>query len=252
MLATTALPAPLPGIALGSSLLLDFDGTLVDLADDPWAVELPPALPDLLARLSMALGGRLALVSGRSVETLRGSFGFDGIAIVGSHGLEISRDGGAIERLVPPSTLAEVIAALHDYAAVRPGMLVEEKPLGAALHYRQAPQEEAGAQAEAERIAVRHGLTVQHGKMMAELRPAGADKGSGIAALMEGAPFAGSLPLFIGDDLTDEHGFRRVAALAGHGILVGDRAESAAHYRLADVASVHTWLEAVLALLERR
>ena len=241
-------PPPLPNLA---ALFLDFDGTLVELADTPDAVQTAPDLLAMLDRLAHRLEGRLAIVSGRSVRELREKLGIGTFAIAGSHGQEISLAPGetqAPER-DPGIDLAE--AELRSFAEGRSGVLVESKPFGVGLHYRQANQDAEACRAIADRLAKRHGLAIQHGKMVAELRgpiekDAPSDKGGAIRAFMQDASFKGATPVFIGDDVTDEDGFKAVLEMGGHPILVGDRQPSIARYRLASVAAVHSWLAAQL------
>lgn len=233
-----------PRLMPGNSVLLDFDGTLVDIVDRPDLVTVDAALIGLLRRLAGTFSGRIALVSGRSAEQLHAFLGhaLDGIAIVGSHGAEIH----AGTRRVSASRPQALIAAEHVIRAAfadREGVVVEVKSLGVAVHYRLAPEVGPAAHALAGRIAAENGLALQEGKMMIELRGAGHDKGTGITALMEQPPFAGTSPVFVGDDLTDEAGFAAVAALGGMGVLVGPPRATIAGYRLDDVASVRAWLE---------
>lgn len=234
-------PPPLDLLA-SASLFLDFDGTLVDLIDDPERVGADDELRDLVARLTNALPGRVAIVSGRSIAQLDRMLGpaAAGLALAGSHGAELRVGGEATRAAVPPA-LPAIAAAMDDFAATRPGVLVERKTLGAALHYRQAPEHGGDALALAERLAAGHGLHLQPGKMMAEVRADG-DKGRAVAALAAGAAMAGTVPLVFGDDLTDEAGFRTAAELGGAGVLVGAPRETAARYALPDVAGVRRWL----------
>ncbi|MFL6858715.1 MAG: trehalose-phosphatase, partial [Allosphingosinicella sp.] len=109
---------------------------------------------------------------------------------------------------------------------------------------RRAPDLAGEAASLAEALALRHGLRLQAGKMVAELVPPGVDKGAAVRRLMAEPPFAGARPVFVGDDLTDEHGFEAAAALGGGGILVGPPRETAARWRLVGVDAVHAWLEA--------
>jgi trehalose 6-phosphate phosphatase len=132
--------------------------------------------------------------------------------------------------------------ALAAFAEGTPGLLIEEKPAGLALHYRQAPEAEDRVLELTRALATRHGLTLQQGKMVAELRPAGADKGDAVRALMAEPPFAGARPVVVGDDLTDEHAFEAAAAMGGAGVLVGEARASAASYRLPGVSAVAKWL----------
>ena len=236
------LPAPPPGLLEGAALFLDFDGTLVELAETPGSIHVSPELPGLLKRLCALVEGRIAIVSGRSIGDLDSHLDCSGIAVSGSHGLELRLADGTHLPLFVPRPLDEVRGALAAFAEATPGLLIEEKPAGLALHYRQAPEAEERVLALTARLAAEHGLTLQQGKMVAELRPAGADKGDAVRALMAEPPFAGARPVVVGDDLTDEHGFEAAAAMGGAGILVGEARESAACYRLPDVASVAQWL----------
>lgn len=240
--------APVPAFDLHQiSLFLDFDGTLVALAERPDAVIVGPGLTTLLLRLTERLSGRLALVSGRSIAQLDRLIGPDarGLVSVGSHGAEFRADDGTLSSLDRPAALGEAEAVFRAAFAGNRGVVIEVKALGVAIHYRQDPASRQAADAIAERFGAAHRLAVQKGKMMVEVRTAGHDKGSGIAALMRMPAFAGHMPLFLGDDLTDEPGFECCAALGGAGVLVGPERPTAARYRLADVAAVRNWLEAL-------
>ena len=235
-------PPPLSRLA-PAALFLDFDGTLVELAEAPGAIAVPAGLLPLLDRLSERLEGRLAIVSGRAVDDLRRHLGACALVLSGSHGAELHySDGRSIPVSAPPG-LAEARESVRRFAAGGKGLLVEDKPAGVALHYRLAPEraEEAGAFLEA--LAERSGLKLQRGKMVAELRPAGSDKGAALRRLMAEPPFAGARPVFVGDDLTDEDAFRAAASLGGEGVLVGPHRPSAARWRLEGVAEVTAWLE---------
>ncbi|MFA7596008.1 MAG: trehalose-phosphatase [Novosphingobium sp.] len=229
------------------SLFLDFDGTLVDLAEHPEAVIVGDALKALLTELAGRLGGRVALVSGRSVDQIDRLVGpaAHSLAVVGSHGGEVRAAGAIVLRPERPPMLGNAERAFNQAFLDREGVIIEVKSLGVAIHYRQNPSFAAEANALAERFGAESGLMVQKGKMMVELRSAGHDKGSGIAALMQSPPFAGHVPIFLGDDVTDEPGFELCAALGGAGILVGPDRETAAQYRLTSVADVHHWLRAL-------
>ena len=240
--------APVPAFDLHQiSLFLDFDGTLVDLAERPDAVIVGQDLTALLLRLAERLSGRLALVSGRSIAQLDRLIGPDArqFVTVGSHGAEFRTGDGTISSLDRPAALREAETVFRAAFTDNQGVVIEVKALGVALHYRQDPASQQAADAIAERFGAAHRLAVQKGKMMVEVRTAGHDKGSGIAVLMRTPAFAGHMPLFLGDDLTDEPGFECCIALGGAGILVGPERATAARYRLADVAAVRRWLEAL-------
>lgn len=238
------LPTPPSALLDGAALFLDFDGTLVELAETPDAILVRPDLAPMLGRLHHRLAGRVAIVSGRSVADLDRHLPEAGIAVSGSHGLELRLDGGSHVSPPAPPGLDEVRERVRRFAAARPGLLVENKPVGVALHYRRAPAEAVPVTAYMETVARDAGLMVQLGSQVVELRPAGADKGDALRAIMAHVPFVGARPVFLGDDLTDEHAFDAAARLGGDGILVGPNRATGAHYRLPSVAAVAQWLEA--------
>ena len=237
-----AEPDPPPSLLEGAALFLDFDGTLVELAEAPDAIRVSAAVPHLLRRLAARLEGRLALVTGRSIEGLERHLGCSGLAVSGSHGLELRLADGRAIPVARPHDLAAARRRLAALADQHPGLLVEDKPFGIALHYRQAPDQAERAAAVMAELARESGLTLQEGKMVIELRPAGADKGDAVRIFMQQPEFAGARPLFLGDDLTDEHAFEAAAALGGAGILVGPPRPTAAGWRLDDVNSAIAWL----------
>jgi trehalose 6-phosphate phosphatase len=244
-----SLPPPPPLAGATDAVLLDFDGTLVDLVDRPDAVVVDEALVVLLGRLMGTFAGRVALVSGRSVAQIEGFLGtaVPGITLIGSHGAEL-RLGQRCVTPDRPSALVAAERALGEAFAGEDGVVIEVKSLGVAVHYRTADHDAAPAiddkaREMLKRFVGKDGLVLQEGKMMIELRTGGHDKGSGISALLRQAPFSGGVPVFVGDDVTDEAGFVAVAAHGGFGVLVGDERPTAARYRLGDVAAVRGWLE---------
>lgn len=238
----TELPTPPTALLDGAALFLDFDGTLIELAETPDSITVAPRLSQLLERLRKRLGGRLALVSGRSIADLDRYVSVPGIPFSGSHGLELRLGDGTRVPLHAPRGLDDVRERVRRFADERAGLLVEDKPVGIALHFRLAPDAARSAADFMERLARESDLIVQHGNMVVELRPAGADKGDAVRALMAQEPFAEARPVFIGDDLTDEHAFAAVAGMGGAGVLVGPLRETAALYRLPSVAGVAEWL----------
>lgn len=244
------LPPPSRLLEGQASLFLDFDGTLVDFADRHDGVIVGPHVAALLAALGRRLNGRIAIVSGRPASEIRSLLCGDetavDFAIAGSHGLEIMWPDGRVIAPPPPASLAEASAAFHEFAAETPGVVIEDKPFGVALHFRQAPSASLACEALATAIASSSGLSLQHGKMVCELRAEGADKGDAVRALLAEPPMMDSIPIFLGDDLTDEAGFQAAEAVGGIGILIGDREGfTAARYALPDVAAVHGWLGSV-------
>jgi len=237
------LPPPASLLA-NASLFLDFDGTLVDLADRPDDVVADAELRALLARLNLRLGGRVAVISGRSIAQLDAILGpvAQEIALSGSHGCEHRWQGISAQPHRPP-TLDQAAERMRAFADRFAGALVEEKSYGVALHYRLCPEAEKEAVELAWHVARDLGLELQEGKMMIELRVAGGDKGVAVRRMMRLAPMKGTMPVFIGDDRTDENGFEAVTELGGAGIFVGKPGETGAHYLLESPAAVRAWLE---------
>ncbi|MCD7060343.1 trehalose-phosphatase [Pelagibacterium xiamenense] len=229
------------------ALFSDFDGVLVEIAPTPDAILVPDDLAQRLEDLDDALDGAFAVISGRPVseidQFLPLSFPF---AVSGSHGAETRRDG----QMAPASP---DLAAAADQIAERAqsalggisGILVELKPAGAAIHYRGAPdhRDEARQALEAA-IADRPDFHIIAGKMVFEARQKGADKGRAVTRWMEYPPFSGRLPVFIGDDVTDEDAFRAVQSAGGIGIKVGE-GETTARFRIPDVAAVYRLIDAI-------
>lgn len=244
MAAESPTRPPPPAVDEAWALFLDVDGTLLEFAADPASVQVSDALRTTLERLHRRLDGALALVSGRPLSVLDGLFAPLRLPSAGLHGLE--RRNGARRAPPPhvPPALARIRAEAERLVERLPGTLVEDKGVGIGLHWRRAPQHGPAMRTFAERVLPRlPGYRLQHGDHVVELRPGGADKGDAIAAMLQEPPFQGRTPVFVGDDLTDEHGFAIVNARHGHSVLVGARDNSAAHFALPDVAAVHTWLE---------
>ena len=240
----TLRPRP-PSPANDWALFLDVDGCLLELADAPDAVAVPPRLPALLERLGERLGGAVALVSGRALSSLDDLFAPLRMPAAGLHGLERR----SAHRDVPAPPRSPTLGAIHDEARALadgfPGALVEDKGAAIGLHWRRAPQAAETLRAFAEAALPRlPGYRLQHGDHVVELRPAAGDKGAAIRALLEEPPFRGRVPVFAGDDITDEAGFAVVNARGGVSVLVGSREPSAAHYGLRDPADVRAWLAA--------
>lgn len=227
---------------------LDVDGTLIDIAERPDAVHVDAELLELIARLHRASGGAMALVSGRALSDLDRLLGTLRVPLAGQHGLERRDAAGRLWiHAAPPAAKCTIIDALTPVLERHPGLLLEDKGLTLALHYRQAPHLADYAQRLMERLAHSAGgeLEVQHGKCVAEVKPAGIDKGTAVAEYLSESPFTGRRPVFIGDDLNDEHAFAEVNKLDGVSIKVGKGA-SVARFWLQDVAAVRRWLNQAL------
>lgn len=239
------LPPPPPLDPERDALFLDLDGTLVAIAEHPDCIRPDAMLAPLLRQARARLGGRLAIVSGRSLADLDRHLGDAAPLAGGIHGAEMR---GARTADLDPDAARALAQARLVLAAEAGALLVEDKGSAIALHFRQRPDLGVLAGRLAARLADASGgsLAVQPGRMVFELKPARADKGAVVRAFLEEPLFAGSRPLFVGDDLTDEAGFRAAQAAGGWGVLVGDRAPTAARFALADVAAVHAWLAALV------
>jgi trehalose 6-phosphate phosphatase len=227
------------------ALFLDVDGCLVDFADAPDAVRLPRRLPALLQRLAHRLDGAVALVSGRPLTGLDLLFAPLRMPAGGLHGLELRK--GMQIRPAPetPPALGHIREEATALALAYPGAIVEDKGPALGLHWRAAPAARDALRALAEAALPRlPGYRLQHGDSVVELRPADGDKGTAIAALLDEPPFRDRVPVFAGDDITDESGFAVVNAHGGVSVLVGAREPSAAHYALRNPNAVRRWLAA--------
>lgn len=238
----TPLPLPSNSLIEHASLYLDLDGTLVEFADRPDSIAVGAELRELLTNLAKRLDGRVAIVSGRGIDDLDRHLALTGIAMAGSHGIERRRADGRTSGPAPIGTLAELQREAGDYAALH-GMLAEMKPHGVAIHFRDTPERGDSVEAFTAGLADRHGLRLQRGAMVRELRPDGANKGDAVRAFQAEPPFASGRPVFVGDDVTDEDAFRAVADMGGVGVLVGDERDTAAAYRLPSVSAVLDWLK---------
>jgi trehalose 6-phosphate phosphatase len=229
-------------LASTSALFLDFDGTLAELAPRPDAVVVPLTLGPLLLELHGRLGGALALVTGRAQVDIDALLGPLPLPAAFEHGAVRRTAQGQTERLATPD-LRAALSVAQALAARHPGLLVEHKQTAVALHYRLAPALEALCVARMQAaIAAGEDLQLLHGKAVVEVKSARVSKGLAIQAFMREAPFTGRVPVFAGDDVTDEPGFAVVQRLGGAGIKVG-AGPSAARYRLDNPVAVHDWLQ---------
>lgn len=232
-----------PRLTPDAALFLDFDGTLVGIAETPEAIEVPQGLVALLTELHDWLGGALAVVSGRQIDVLDRFLAPLRLPSAGEHGVQRRDSSGEMREQTPPDLEAVLDAANH-LAGAHPDLLVERKHAAVALHYRRAPELEAlcrnvllGV------IAKEPALELLHGKAVFEVKPAGINKGIAIDAFLREPPFAGRLPVFAGDDTTDESGFAVVQPLGGVAIKVGS-GPSLAQHRLESPLAVFEWLAA--------
>jgi trehalose 6-phosphate phosphatase len=228
----------------GWAVFLDFDGTLVEIAPRPEAVRVAPDLPDLLTRLRDGCGGALAIVTGRAIPVIDGFLPGLDLDVCGLHGMERRRAGRTAR--VEVENLDAFRAAVPAVSARLAGLsdiVIEDKGESLALHWRLNPAAEPAIRAAGAELMARVGpaFRLQEGKAVIEIVPAVSGKGRAVEALMAEAPYRGRRPLFIGDDVTDEHGFAAVNALGGVAIKVGAGA-TAAGRRIADPAALRAWL----------
>ncbi|MGA9421366.1 MAG: trehalose-phosphatase [Rhodanobacteraceae bacterium] len=246
------LRLPPPANPRTIALFLDLDGSLLDFADHPDAVDVTPATRRLLLRLHRALDGALALLSGRSLAQIDALFDLPDIAAAGLHGIEYHEGSDASRERTPgeggSARIAGLVGRAQNATAKLDGVVIEEKGSALALHYRGASR--AGAEvnriAHELLVAAGSGYELQHGNHVVELKPSGGDKGDALATFMRSEPFAGRVPWMIGDDLTDEHAFERANMLGGVSVIVGERRPTAARYQLAEPAAVRAWLAALV------
>ncbi len=223
----------LPPIAR-AALLLDLDGTLLDIAPTPDAVVVPPGLIASLRTLRGRLDGALAVISGRPVEQVEALLPDTAQAIAGEHGGAVRHaPGEALERIDLPTPPPAWFAAGARIAAGHPGATLERKAHGFVLHYRAAPAEgPALGEALAALVEGSDRFVLVPARKAWELRPRGADKGTAVEALMRRGPFAGRAPVFIGDDVTDEDGIATAQRLGGVGLRVAEAFGSPAGVRV--------------------
>jgi trehalose 6-phosphate phosphatase len=228
--------------ARATALFLDLDGTLAAIESRPDLVGPDPRRTALLSTLADDLDGRLAVLSGRSLDEVDRILEGAVMGAAGVHGLERRRADGSRSSHPPHPAVDEAQAAFEAFANETDGLLVERKPQSVALHYRIAPFKAADVAALAAQIAEDTGLVLQRGGMVAELRTPGSDKGDALRAFMSEAPFISATPVMVGDDLTDEDAFAAAQALGGFGVLVGPDRVTTARFRLPDVEAVLAWL----------
>jgi trehalose 6-phosphate phosphatase len=230
----------LPDLPARAALLLDLDGTLLDIAPTPDAVVVPPGLLPALRRLRAALDNALAVVSGRPIGQIEALLESVPYAVAGEHGGAIRHaPGAAAERPDLPAVPAGWVARAERLAAGWPGVLLERKAHGLVLHYRLEPA--AGPALHQALLSMLDGdaalFTLMPAHMAWEVKPRAADKGKAVQRLMARPPFAGRVPLYVGDDVTDEDGMRAAREMGGTGLRVQEV--------FGDAAGVRAWLHAL-------
>lgn len=225
-----------------SAVFLDFDGTLADLAPQPDAVQVEPAVPELLGRLGVLLGGAVAVVSGRPLAEVDQHLAMpQRLSVAGVHGAERRGADGLVRRIAVPS-LDAPLALVQALVLRHPALRVERKPCALALHYRQAPElEDACVATMTEAMHRCEGMTLMRGKMVVELKPRRASKGAAVRSFLDERPFRHRRPWFFGDDVTDEGAFELVQSLGGVAVKIGEGETLATHW-LPDPAAMRAWL----------
>jgi trehalose 6-phosphate phosphatase len=232
----------------GWALFLDFDGTLVEIADKPQNVHVSEELKQLIDDVRHRIGGALAIVSGRSIASLDSLLSPFHFLASGIHGCERrTAEGITIRPEVDAERVARARAELGELVRSHPGLLLEDKGYSLAVHYRLAPEMQSHVRSAVDAVLATLGpdFVLQAGKSVLELRPGSWSKGTSVAAFMKEAPFRDRTPVYIGDDVTDEDAFEVVNDLHGLSIRVGAAGATLARHRLANVGEVLEWLRTV-------
>ena len=238
---------PLP--SLEWCLFLDVDGTLIELTDSPLETFADPELKTLLSQVTERLGGALALVSGRSIDYLDALFAPLRLPAAGLHGVVRRKASGVMHGASFVDTqLSQARTAVSAVIEAHPGTSVEDKGRTIAVHFRMAPEHEASVRRSLIDIAKPLGSNyhIQEGNMVLEIKPRGFTKATAIKAFMKEPPFSGRKPVFVGDDLTDQDGFRMVEDQGGISIAVGERVRG--QFCLENASDVRGWLQGIAAL----
>jgi trehalose 6-phosphate phosphatase len=239
-----------PPMPVASALFLDIDGTLLDIAESPDRVVVPPSLGGDLARASAALGGALALISGRAIDSIDRLFEPLRLPAAGQHGLQLryaADDPVIVAKRVDLGALRQLLMPVTGIAGVE----IEDKGQSLAIHYRRARTDglrlrrwlaDVLARVDAEMEIIR-------GRRVLEIKPTGVSKATAVDSFMERAPFRGRRPVFVGDDKTDEDGFKATTALGGLAIQVGPGRSALTSLRVESPAAVRRWLAALPSVL---
>jgi trehalose 6-phosphate phosphatase len=241
---TTVLRPPArPGLAL----FLDVDGTLMDLAPAPDEARLRPDTVPLLARAIESLDGALALVSGRSIDQIDRLVWPLRLPVAGVHGLERRTAQGYRIAHATSRALDPVRQSLRQFADSVPGLLLEDKLLGIAIHYRRVPDMamDVLAAITAASRQLHESVSIQTGDMVVEIKAGLRNKASAVAEFMQETPFSGRTPAFVGDDVTDQDALQWVTGKEGLAIAVGGRVTG--NYRLDGSSEVALWIEELIA-----
>ena len=230
-----------------AAFFFDLDGTLASLQPEPGLVSVPESVRDNLHLLHRMSSGAVAIISGRPLAQIDALLAPLSLPAAGIHGAERRETDGRLTRTsVDDSVLTAIGQALREGILSLPGVVLEKKRVAFALHYRRAPRHREAVKALAQKVVeLFPALEIQSGKCVIELKPENVDKGIAIKKFMESSPFAGRIPVFLGDDLTDEQGFILVNQLQGVSVKIGE-GPTQAHYRLPNNEAVYAWIKQLL------
>lgn len=246
---TTAVrpPSALPRLdPARTAFFFDVDGTLLEIRPRPDDVRADAGLLQLVEDLQRVTRGAVALVSGRGLPDLDRIFAPMVLPAAGLHGAALRLPDGT-RREITPAVMDHARPAVHAFVASEPGLRLEDKGATLAIHFRDRPELAGRVLDFLSTFTPGDDLAVQEGKMVVELKPAVVDKGTAIAALLRIPPFEGRVPVFFGDDLTDELGFEAVERMGGASVRIGEpHVPTRARYHLADPAALRAWLVGLL------
>jgi trehalose 6-phosphate phosphatase len=227
------------------ALFLDLDGTLLDIAGAPTEVTTPPSLVPALGRVGAALDGAMAILTGRTIADVDRLLAPLRLAAAGVHGNEFRSDPDGPVEVTSDTVPAPVVEAVRRIVAATPGLLLEQKDISIAVHYRGAPDAQSALEGELHDVLARgdSGLVLSHGRRVFELVPRGATKGTALQRLMRRPRFAGRIPVVVGDDMPDETALAAAAELGGVGLKVAGEhfASGATHF--GGPGEVRRWLD---------
>lgn len=230
------------------AVLLDLDGTLLELARSPDEVVVPPHLPRLLHELSTQLNGALALVSGRPIPSIDALLRPFRSAAAGLHGTQLRLTAeSCIEHTVLATSPRAVLRHVPALMRTESTALIEDKGACLAIHHRFDDDELARIKAEllAAMLEYAPDLELLEGRLVLEIKPRSVDKGTACRGLLSTRPFAGRMPVYFGDDTTDLDAFRFIDAAGGWSVGVGPRVVDRARHRMSGPAEVLAWLDAL-------
>jgi trehalose 6-phosphate phosphatase len=228
------------------ALFIDIDGTLLEMAPTPDAVVVPEGLVQMMDDLSRTMGGAIALSTGRSVAEADKLLAPLRLITSGVHGTEVRVEPDGKATMLVPAVSATLMEEIHAVAGMFPGIIVELKGAGVAVHYRKVPEVRPVLEAELGKIADRRDtLVLRPGRRVLEVIPKGYSKGAGLAWLMRRHPFEGRRPIMVGDDYGDESAIRMAQQLGGFGLKVAGEYFPADEADFSGVAAARAWFATV-------